>query len=106
MIIQGIINIHSEQGVDPFPCIQNYNYIYYDDNEKEEIFKEQWSYDGLIGLKNGDYLKVYNNSELVWCGKIELYWSQKHYCYLQEDVNEMAWINMFKKEYVGVLERF
>lgn len=106
MIIAGVLNVFSEQGVGPCFCIQDINYMYYD--KDDTLSKEQWGYEGIILLEDGDNLRIYDDkNKLIWHGYIKLNTpaTTQSDMYIQDGVEENKWFKFFTKEYNAVLER-
>lgn len=68
MRIKGELHLYSETGSEGgWWAIQDENYIF-EDKKSREI---NWSYDGLIFLKEGDYLKIFKSDDSVyWEGEL------------------------------------
>jgi hypothetical protein len=67
-----------------------------------------YSYDGLNGLENGDFLKVFNDAarkKVIWQGEIKLIFPPdlRYNRGVQDGVNKEAWTKMFWDAKPGTL---
>lgn len=83
------------------------------DNNHEELIADDWSYEGLHLLRDGDYLTIYhpNDNKEVWSGVIRL----KQYALFTEDafglwihadqegIERDVWAEYFLREYPAKL---
>lgn len=71
--MHGVLHYHAEQGLSPFRAFQDERHIKPANPETGE--PEQWSYEGMHKLKNGDRLTVYSNDgrrKVLWSGKLRM----------------------------------
>jgi hypothetical protein len=69
---------------------------------------KEWSYDGLNGLEDGDFLKVFNDAarkKVIWQGEIKLIFPPdlRYNRGVQDGVDKEAWTKMFWDAKPGIL---
>ncbi len=77
-------------------------------DEKHIAPDGSYSYDGLNGLEDGDFLKVFNDAarkKVIWQGEIKLKYppATQFNRGVQDGVNERTWTKMFFDEKPGTL---
>jgi hypothetical protein len=104
MAIKGTLFLYSETGTEGgYWAIQDENFI---KPPSDDWPHEQWSYDGLFCLEDGDRLKIFNpDGTIRWEGEIELKHRKGEKLAGQVGVSPHDWAVPFFKEYHGELTK-